>query len=302
LISVGETTVSFLGEGVDPQMERVVSRQLAIAQGENLSSVEGREVILGVGLAEDLGASVGDQAVLLVTTSSGGINAVEARITGIFQTSTKTFDDLALRVPIAVARELLRVSGSHRWVVLLEETAQTDETLEQLRSQFPIDDYNLQFIPWYELADFYSKTKRLFGRQVNVVQLIIAVIIILSISNTLIMSVVERTGEIGTLMALGVKRLGILQLFVSEGVLLAIIGSSLGLALGVALARLISAIGIPMPPPPGMAVGFTGEILVSSSLAIVSVATALVATTLASLYPSWKASRLEIVDALRHNR
>ena len=115
------------------------------------------------------------------------------------------------------------------------------------------------------------------------------------------MSVVERTGEIGTLMALGLKRRNILQLFVSEGVLLAIIGGSLGLALGIALANLISSVGIPMPPPPGMAVGFTGEILVTWRLAVVAVTTAVVATTLASVYPSWKASRLEIVDALRHN-
>ncbi len=301
LISLGDTTVSFLGEGVDPEREETVSRRVAIIQGENLSSIDAEEIILGAGLAENLGASPGDDVVLLVTTASGGMDAVEARVTGIFRTATKAFDDVAMRIPLTVASELVHVSGVHRWVVLLEDTEQTNETLEYFRVRFPSDTYNLQFNPWYELADFYNKTKVLFGRQVNVVQLIIAVIIVLSISNTLIMSVVERTGEIGTLMALGLKRRNILQLFVSEGVLLAIIGGSLGLALGIALAHLISSVGIPMPPPPGMAVGFTGEILVTWRLAVVAVATAVVATTLASVYPSWKASRLEIVDALRHN-
>lgn len=302
LISIGDTTVSFLGEGVDPHREETVSRRVTIVEGGNLSSIDAREIILGAGLAENLGASPGDDLVLLVTPASGGMNAVEVRVTGIFRTASKAFDDVAVRIPFAVATDLMQVSGAHRWVVLLEETEQTNETLAYLRARFPSEAHRLQFTPWYELAEFYNKTRVLFGRQVNVVQLIIAVIIVLSISNTLIMSVVERTGEIGTLMALGLRRRKILQLFVGEGVLLAIIGASLGLALGVGLARLISSVGIPMPPPPGMAVGFTGEILVTWPLAAVAVATAVAATTLASVYPSWKASRLEIVDALRHNR
>lgn len=302
LISYGETTVSFLGEGVNPEKELTTSGRLKIIRGQNLSSLNAKEIILGVGLAMSLGVSSGDQVVLLATTSSGGINAVEARISGLFQTSTKAFDDVALRVPLPMASELLQVSGAHRWVLLLDETDQTEATLEQLRADFPVQSADLQFIPWYELSEFYNKTTVLFSRQVNVVQLIIAVIIVLSISNTLIMSVVERTGEIGTLLALGLKRRNILQLFVNEGLVLAIAGSTVGLALGIGLAKLLSIIGIPMPPPPGMAVGFTGEILVTWQLATSAASITIVATILASVYPSWKASRLEIVDALRHNR
>jgi len=302
LISHEETTVSFMGEGIDPEKESMVSRQMNIVRGQNLSSLDATEVILGVGLAENLGMEPGDTAVLLVTTESGGINAVEARVSGVFQTPTKAFDDVALRVPLAMANELLRVSGTHRWVLLLNETAQTDEMVERLRVQFPIQSARLQFVPWHELADFYKKTTVLFSRQVNFVQLIIAVIIVLSISNTFIMSVVERTGEIGTMMALGHKRKSIMQIFVSEGIVLAVVGATVGLALGLGLATLISKVGIPMPPPPGMAVSFTGEILVTWPLAAGAATIAIVATVLASLYPSWKASRLEIVDALRHNR
>ena len=70
---------------------------------------------------------------------------------------------------------------------------------------------------------------------------------------------------------------------------------------GYGLAELISAIGIPMPPPPGMEEGYTGEIRVTISVLMNAFLIAFVTTLLAGLYPAWKASRLPIVDALRHN-
>jgi putative ABC transport system permease protein len=71
---------------------------------------------------------------------------------------------------------------------------------------------------------------------------------------------------------------------------------------GWVLAVAISSQGIPMPPPPGMSVGYMGKILVSWTLVLSALALALMTTLVASVYPAWKASRLVIVDALRHNR
>lgn len=302
LIGHGETTVSFIGEGVDPAKEAVISRRLHIRAGQSLSSTDPEGIIIGAGLAEQVGVGPGNTVILLATTSSGGMNAVEATVRGVFFTSTKAYDDAALRVSITLARNLLRVSGDHIWVMRLEDTALTAEMLARLRARFPLKEYGVEFVPWYDRADFYNKTVVLFSRQVNVVQLIIALIIVLSISNTLIMSVLERTREIGTLMAVGLRRQTILSLFLSEGLVLGVVGGFAGLAAGVILAEGISAIGIPMPPPPGMAVGFTGEILVTWPLALKAVVIAVGATLLASLYPAWKASRLQVVDALRHNQ
>ena len=300
LISHGDSTQSFLGEGVDPVKEEELSRYLFVAQGQPLSLQDPTGVILGEGLAASLGVGVGDNIVLLANTASGGVNAVEAHVRGLFYSSTKAYDDSALRVPLTMGQKLLRVSGAHVWVILLNTTEDTEAVLQALRGQFHLA--QLQFVPWLDLADFYKKTVVLFSRQVGLVQLVIALIIVLSISNTLVMSVLERTGEIGTLMALGLRRRKILQLFAAEGVLLGLIGAMLGLLVGLALAHVLSAVGIPMPPPPGMNRGFTGEILVTWPLAANAFALAAATTTLASFYPAWKASRLVIVDALRHNR
>lgn len=300
LISRGDSTVSFVGQGVDPERERLLSSTLRITQGRGLSSTDALGTILGQGLADNLGARVGETVVLMATTAAGGVNAVECRVLGLFSTVSKAYDDTALRLPISTARDLLKISDAHVGVVLLDSTERTPAMLRSLSAKY--EGQGLQFVPWSDMADMYNKTVTLFARQVEVLKLIVAVIIVLSISNAMAMSVVERTGEIGTAMALGVGRHGILRMFVLEGLILGLIGGLLGLTLGTALAWLISAVGIPMPPPPGMARGYTAQIAVSAALAGEALLLALVTALAASVYPAWKASRLPIVDALRHNR
>lgn len=300
LVSKEDSTVSFIGEGIDPVREAPITSAISIVSGKDLTASPPDSAILGEGLAANLGVVAGDRIVLLVTTSNGSINAVELTVAGLFATSTKAYDDTALRVPIPVARKLMRVQGATSWVVLLHETAQTQPTATLFRAKLSPKEFEV--VPWEALADFYTKTVTLFSKQVGVVRLLIAIIVILTISNTLSMAVAERTGEIGTSMALGVRRSGIMALFVCEGLLLGTLGGLLGIGLGYLVATAISAVGIPMPPPPGMARGYIGEILVSPGLALDAFLLAFVTTLLASILPAWKASRMNIVDALRHQR
>ena len=299
LISHGESTLTFIGEGVDPARDPALGN-LHLIKGKPLSLDKPKEILLGVGLAANLGVQTGDTVVLLANTASGGINAVEATVRGLSFTSMKAIDDVMLRIPISMARELLRTSGSHIWITTLKHTNLTDKVMSRLKGEGSLK--NFEIVPWTKLADFYNKTVELFSRQIGVVKLIIAVIIVLSISNTMTMSVMERTVEIGTSMALGVRQRSILRLFVMEGVLLGAIGGVGGVTLGFLLATLASTIGIPMPPAPGMTEGFTAAIIVTPRIIWEALAISLVTTLLASLYPAWRASRLVIVDALRHNR
>jgi len=299
LVSTGDTTLSFVGEGVDPEKENALSESLTISAGTGLAADDPGGAILGEGLAANLGVKPGDTLVLLATTASGATSAVEVRVRGTFYTVTKAFDDAALRVPLPTARRLLRVEGAHAWVLLLRDTRQTAPVLATLRAK--LDGEHLELTPWWDLADFYNKTVELFSRQLGIVRVIVGLIIVLSISNTMIMSVLERTWEVGTCMALGVRRRDILTMFLAEGTLLGVLGASGGLAIGALLAVVFSAIGIPMPPPPGMSHGFTGGVLLTAPLALGAFAIAVGTTVVASIYPARKAARLPIVDALRHS-
>ena len=300
LVSLGETTLSFIGEGVDADAEGKFGEAPFIIDGEMLEASRPNEIIMGYGLAANLGARVGDTAVLLANVPGGGINAVEGRVRGLFATPSKAYDDTAMRIPLTFANQLVRTEGAHRWVVVLNDTDQTQEVLERLRKTYASSGF--EFVPWYELADFYNKTRDLLTRQMDVMFAIIGVIIVLSISNSMTMGVLERTSEIGTAMALGTRRAGILLQFLVEGGLLGLLGGLLGAAAGIGLAWLISAIGIPMPPPPGQARGFTAEMIVTGRHVAQAIGLALVTSLLAAVYPSWKASRMPIVDALRHGR
>ena len=302
LVSHGDQTVSFIGEGVEPTRETALSSWLRVTAGRSLA--EGAdEVFMGEGLAASLGVRPGDSVVLLATPQGGGMQAVEVRICGLFYSATKAYDDAALRVPLALAQKLLRTHGAHQWVVLLKNTDDTEAVVKALRARYRQSGAGFEVLPWYDLADSYKKTVTLFSRQMRVLWLMIALVIVLGISTVLIRGVIERTGEIGTLLALGMRRRQVLGLFMMEGALLGLIGATLGVLIGLLLAWGISALGgIPMPPPPGMNRGFTGQILITLPLLAQAVALALGTALLASVYPAFKASRMNIVDALRHHR
>lgn len=300
LVSLGDATVSFVGEGVEPGRERALSGGLRIVAGRQLTEADRDGLLVGEGLAANLGVRPGDRVALVANTAAGGVNAIEATVTGIFSSISKAYDDGALRLPRAAAARLLRVNGAHAWVLLLDRTDRTDEIYALLRTRFA--GHGLEFTRWIDSSDFYRKSRDLYAKQVVIMKLIIAIIIVLSISNAQMMSVIERTGEVGTAMALGSSRATVLRRFFLEGLVLGVAGAAMGVVLGMLLAWLISWIGIPVPPPPGMAHGYDGEIMVTWGIVVDAVVLAVLTTCAASMYPAWKASRLVIVDALRFNR
>lgn len=309
LLSTGENTIAVIGQGVNPEGEEAISvietvkganTGVAIQEGENLSQDDMYDVILGRGLAKAMGSKVGDFVILLSNTVGGALNAFDMKIKGVFFTASKEFDDRAVRMPITAAQSLLRTDEVQTLVVLLDKTENTDLVKKQLLNLFNDRNLDLELKPWYEMADFYNKTVELYGRQFLVLKLIITIIVILSIFNTINMSIWERTREIGTIMALGAKKREVLRLFLLEGLVLGVLGGLIGVGAGAGLAYIVSLVGIPMPPPPGATVGWTAHIKVVPQLLLSSFAIALISSLVSSFYPALKASRLIITDALRH--
>ena len=296
LISFGDATLSFQGVGIQPEREGPLSTYVVYNAGGPMSTKED-DILLGEGLAENLGAKVGDRVVLLVNTPRGGINAVEATVRGLFSTVTKASDDVAVRLPISLAHRLLRVEGSTEWLILLKDTDQTTQAVATLTGK--LDARQFSIVPWTELADFYNKTIVLFSKQVAVLKLIIVLTVILAIANSMTIAVVERTGEIGTVLALGLTRKAVWRRFLVEGLMQGFIGAAIGLLAGVGAAAAISRIGIPMPPPPGMSRGYVGEILVTPGIALQGALMAVACSVVAAILPAWRASRMIIVDAIR---
>jgi putative ABC transport system permease protein len=300
LVSHGESTLSFVGEGFDPAHDLTGDRSLKIIQGRRLGAADHDQVMLGKGLAILLGVQAGDAVVVLVDTPASGLSAIDAKVAGVFESVSKAYDESALLLPIQAARKLLKVDGAHRWLVYLDKTENTPHAAESLRARFGAPQFEVR--SWDQLAEFYRRAVDLFQQQLAVVRFIVVAIILLGISNTMMMSVMERTGEIGTAMALGVQPRILLGQFLLEGALIGLIGSLAGLALAVMIGWGIDVLHIDMPPPPGLARGYLAHLLFTPATVLEALLAGVGATTLASFYPAWRASRMVIVDAIRHNK
>ncbi len=116
LVSHEEATISFIGEGVDPDLEGDLSRSITVVAGQAMSSDDPKGILLGQGLAANLGVQPGDLIVLVVNTAGGRINAVEGSVRGLFATITKAYDDSALRLPGNCCASTGRILMRYCWI------------------------------------------------------------------------------------------------------------------------------------------------------------------------------------------
>jgi putative ABC transport system permease protein len=299
LLSNGRSDLPIMCEGVEPGQEAALGTSLSIIAGRQLDDKDDFGILLGQGIAQGLKLKPGDQVTLLANTLEGALNSTDLEVIGVFQSFSSDYDSRAIKIPLAVAQELLGTKDVNALVISLKETIDTDRVAARLKER--LGGSGLEVKTWVELNDFYEKTVELYKGQFGVLQWIILVMVLLSVANSVNMSVFERTGEFGTMMALGNRRRQIFRLIVVETFLLGMIGSGLGLTLGVVLALAISAIGIPMPPPPNANLGYTAHIQISASVLLASCAVGVAATILAAIFPAQHVSRTPVVEALRQN-
>jgi putative ABC transport system permease protein len=227
------------------------------------------------------------------------MNTLDFETVGVFESFSKDYDARTIKIPLAAARELLNTDGANVLVVTLRKTSDTPQVERGVEALLAGD--GLEVKAWQALNDFYSKTVDLYDRQLGVLRLIVLLMVLLSVTNTINMTVYERIGEIGTLRAMGNRSIFVFELVVTESALLGLIGAVAGVVLGIALAKLISLVGIPMPPPPNANVGYTARILVLPSVVGSAFLVGSVATVAACILPALRASRIPVVDALRQN-
>jgi putative ABC transport system permease protein len=150
------------------------------------------------------------------------------------------------------------------------------------------------------LNEFYAGTVALYERQFAVLKLIILFMVALGVGNAVNMAMFERLPEFATMRALGNRSRQVVQLILLECAVLGMIGVLVGAAVGTGLAILISAVGIPMPPPPNSNVGYTAAIDIVPVLWLEATLIGFAATVFAGFIPALRAGRMAIGEALRH--
>src|SRR3989442_12631214 len=142
-----------------------------------------------------------------------------------------------MKGPLAAAEKLVGGRRAAAIVVLLADAAPTRAVLARLEDLFPKNRLDLEVRTWEDLALFHNQVVALFRRELHVITLIVSVIVILSIANTMTMSIFERTREFGTLRAMGARPRRIVGLLLLEGTFLGLAGAAAGLLRGAPLAR-----------------------------------------------------------------
>jgi putative ABC transport system permease protein len=298
LLGNGHSDWPIIGEGVEPERERRLGTYVTLASGRQLRADDKYGTMIGQGVANALKLKPGDPATLLVSTTSGAASALDLEVVGIFQTFSRDYDARAVRLPLRAAQEVLATAGAHTAVISLKRTQDTETVAAHLRESLVAS--GLETKTWMELNDFYGQTVALYQQQFGFLAIIILVMLLLGVSNTMNLGIFERIGEFGTMLAMGNTAKSVFLLIVLEGLVLGGTGSALGVLIGVPLAVAISAVGIPMPPPPNADLGYTSHILIVPGIVALAFAIGLVASLLAALFAARQVNRIEIPEALRH--
>ncbi|CAH7284108.1 ABC-type transport system, involved in lipoprotein release, permease component [Vibrio chagasii] len=309
LVSNGSKSTIFMGTGVNEREFDMKGPFLDVRSGQTLSDVKSPrydsqepQVMLGTDLARNLKVAVGDWVTLLATTSDGALNAFDFKVQGIYSTGVPELDKRQLYVHITTAQELLASDKVSTLSVFLFETKKTS-TVQQ-RIQLALDKQvgqqgsDIEITPWQDRAFFYTKVKDLYDRIFGIMGAVMALVVFVSLFNTMTMSVTERTREIGTLSALGSYPSEIVAGFLKEAGLLAVIGSAIGALVSGLVSVLLLVIDVQMPPPPGRTEGYPLNIYFSLELVGYATLGVLTICLLAAYFSARKGVNKPITEAL----
>ncbi len=299
LTSKGESTIAIVGRGVEPLQEMRLSGIFAPITRGQLMSVDGMhfEALIGERLAQKLDWTPRELLTLVGTTETGSINAVDVLSTGAYSTGVPEKDARAVMVPLHVAAALLDTTNVSRVVVVLDDTADTDIVLGKLQTALP----GLELRDWRALDPFYNQVVTLYSNIFGILCLIIVLVVLISVSNTMMMTVMERIREIGTFRAIGFSRSEMRIGFSIEGALIGLMGALIGLTLAAALSFGINIVGVEMPPAPGRTAPYPLIFFIDLPVYAAVAAVMVVCGMLGVVWPARKGTAMPIVEALGHD-
>ena len=310
LISNGRASTIFVAEAIEPAaMDRLQQNILTDAEIQSgmysnvrkkLDPAHAEVVELSEGLVDILHLAVGGQAAVLTNTLSGQANALDITIGHSFNTGNAGSNDKFAFFPLALARNLIDAEGrADRLTILLDDAGQTLVLREHLLQKLKGAGFDVEIQTWQELSSFYNQVHGMFDMIFGFIFLIVLTVVLMSVANSMGMTVVERTREIGTLRAIGLKRRGVVRLFTAESMLLTLIGCGVGLLITVGVRWGINAANVSYVPPnsvspvPLLIDLDGGRILFTFVLMSV-------VGTLAAFLPARRAAKKDIIDALGH--
>ncbi len=304
LVQYDEKNVTLGGVGLPDDSGLYGNVQDNLQEGEFPPGAQ--EAVFSQATADLLGLSYQDAVLVVVEDSSGSPFYLQYIVGGIFSTGGGEFDENTFFLNLADAQELLYLDGAVSGIrIMLDDPQQAEEFAAgavQVLQDAGIATNQLELRSFYEIHSGLVGMIEMMDFFILFMNLMVIVIAASVITNAVLMNVFERIREFGTMRAIGLKRRGVVQMIAIEGLVQGILGSLLGLVIGVPVVLYFSvnglnwggvseALGMASPyfyfhyEPASSGLDFLGGVLIALG---------------GSLYAAWMGARLSVMEALRH--
>ncbi|GMT44775.1 MAG: ABC transporter permease [bacterium] len=296
--------------GVNPAAELKVSDLHAlIIEGKYLSTDEKFPTVIGQKLAHKLNLGLGDKLIVTLTDSSGTITSGAFRIVGIFKTANNRFDEANVFVNKKDLSGLVGYPANtgDEIAIRLKANSQIPVVLKALRQLFQKEVRSRKIVirSWDQIQPLLKAMIALMDYFSYIFLFIILAALAFAIINTMLMAVMERTREIGMLMALGMNKRKIFSMIMLETIFLSIVGAVLGLLISILVVNHYATYGFDLSSvAKGLNyIGYSSRIFlrVNTSFYVISMILVALIAVLSSISPALKALKLQPAKAIREN-
>ena len=301
MVSTGDSTTFAMITAIDPVRDLAVcpQRHERLTTGKLADATHPDGLVLSAELARRIGAKVGPgdtgRVAVLTNDRDGSLNAVDTQLTGLNGLPRSPGLETRLGVmALAHAQTLLRMEGRATEIAVgVHDLTRIDETRaalsQALGPQFEVS-------TWPELARPVADATALQDEILRVITAILLAVALVGVVNTMLMSVLERTREIGVMMALGMRRQSIVLLFILEAAVINIAAAVPGMAAALGLLAILERADVHFQAPGGGVLHIVPELLAADVEIVLAVV--IVGALVASIFPAMRAARLRPVEAL----
>lgn len=306
LLSSGTRSYGAQIIGVEPKFESGTSSIPGLVkQGHYLTAINAKEIVVGTTLARNLKLNIGDELTLLSSGKDGSTAVAIFPVVGIFESGSIELDRYFAEIPLHTFQDIFSMGNSAHTIAIVGNSLDEQPQVIAALNSAIAEQNNLVVLGWEKLVPGLEEGIRVDKVSGAIFLGMLIAIIVFSIVNTFLMSVLERTREFGLMLALGSRPSRIAGLMMLESALLTFLGLIIGIVIGGMLVYWSHKVGVSYDGLEEMAKAYNLPVLsriypqINLFNFLLGPVTILVATNLAAWIPLLRIRKLEPVEAMR---